>query len=506
LNKIDRYLLKEELGRGGMATVYVAYDPTFEREVAIKVLPGQFTHDPTFRARFEREARTIAALEHPAIVPVYDFGEQDGQPYLVMRLMTGGTLADRLKNNILSPAEADRVMNRIARALDSAHAQRIIHRDLKPANILFDRWNEPYLSDFGIAKLAETTQASLTPDGLGIGTPAYMSPEQVMGEADLDSRSDVYALGVVLFQMLTGDLPYQSDTPLGLAMKQVMDPLPNINERQPDLPIDFQRVIEKAMAKERENRYSSATAMALDVTKASSAGTEETTVLPPPFVEKPSTFNRRLYGILALLLIVTIGIIASTLVILRPGSEASPVLLPSSETPSTTVTTAASATAAGRSTLSVAASSTPIPSRTATSRPSASPEAISSPTLKSSPTAAEMPTPVQTETPTPILLTPITAIVIPALVAPDHGVYSGSTTFQWHSQPGVAYQVTLSYPESGEIFLSQWMVFNSWTYNLPGNLYGGWEWFVTAENGLRSQVWTFVNDPFPGNDNWPDHD
>ncbi len=195
--KFGRYEIKGEIGRGGMATVYHAYDPRFEREVALKVLPREMLHDLQFRTRFEREAKTIAMLEHPAIVPVYDFGEEDGQPYFVMRYMTGGSLSDRMKKGPMTVQEAAHLMTHIAPALDDAHAKGIIHRDLKPGNILFDQFNEPYISDFGIAKLS-ASQANVTGSAI-IGTPAYMSPEQAQGEG-IDGRSDIYALGVILFE------------------------------------------------------------------------------------------------------------------------------------------------------------------------------------------------------------------------------------------------------------------------------------------------------------------
>ena len=149
---IDRYEIRREIGRGGMATVYLAHDPRVERDVAIKVLPSQFLHDPKFRGRFQQEAQAIAALEHSAIVPIYDFGEYEDQPFLVMRYMPGGSLTDRLEPGPLSVSNASQVLNRIASAIDKAHAQQVIHRDLKPANILFDSDGEAYLSDFGIAK------------------------------------------------------------------------------------------------------------------------------------------------------------------------------------------------------------------------------------------------------------------------------------------------------------------------------------------------------------------
>jgi serine/threonine-protein kinase len=262
--KIGRYEIKSELGRGGMATVYKAYDPRFEREVALKVLPREMLHDAQFRVRFEREAKTIALLEHPAIVPVYDVGEEDGQPYFVMRYMVGGSLADRIKQGSLSLSAASALMNRLASALDEAHLKGIIHRDLKPGNILFDRQGEPYISDFGIAKSSNPGAATVT-GGAIIGTPAYMSPEQAQGE-QIDGRSDIYALGVILFEMLTGSQPYHADTPMAVVVKHITEPVPHILDVNPGLPVALEMVIEKAMAKNRDDRFSSAQefAIALD--------------------------------------------------------------------------------------------------------------------------------------------------------------------------------------------------------------------------------------------------
>lgn len=254
--KIGRYQIISELGRGGMATVYHAHDPNFDREVALKVLPREFLHDPTFRERFEREAHTIARLEHQAIVPVYDYGEDNSQLYLVMRYMSGGSLEDRIRSGPLTLPAASRIMREVGAALDEAHGYGIIHRDLKPGNILFDRNGSAYLSDFGIAKLAEAG-GSLTGTGI-IGTPAYMSPEQARGEKDLDGRSDIYALGVILFEMLTGEAPYESDTPMGVAVKHILDPVPDILTIKPDLPHEVDEVIRRAMAKDRDARYPTA--------------------------------------------------------------------------------------------------------------------------------------------------------------------------------------------------------------------------------------------------------
>lgn len=258
--KIGRYEIKSELGRGGMATVYRAYDPRFEREVALKVLPREFLHDGSFRVRFEREAKTIASLEHPAIVPVYDVGEDDGQPYFVMRLMPGGSLSDIISKGPMPLKEAARIMSRLGPALDEAHAKGIIHRDLKPGNILFDRAHEPYVSDFGIAKIAQS-QGSTVTGGAIIGTPAYMSPEQAQGDP-IDGRSDIYALGVILYEMLAGVQPYQATTPMAVVVKHITDPIPHILDWNPNLPGGIEAIIEKAMAKNPDQRFSTAGEMA----------------------------------------------------------------------------------------------------------------------------------------------------------------------------------------------------------------------------------------------------
>lgn len=272
--KIGRYEIKSELGRGGMATVYKAYDPRFEREVALKVLPREMMHDANFRVRFEREAKTIASLEHPAIVPVYDVGEEDEQPYFVMRYMTGGSLADEIEKGPVPIKEAAKLMDRLGPALDQAHSKGIIHRDLKPGNILFDRAGEPYVSDFGIAKIAQGQSTTVT-GGAIIGTPAYMSPEQAQGEP-LDGRSDIYALGVILYEMLAGSQPYQATTPMAVVVKHITDPIPHILDVNPRLPAGIEVIIEKAMAKNPDDRFATAGEFAAALNALAAGETVET--------------------------------------------------------------------------------------------------------------------------------------------------------------------------------------------------------------------------------------
>ena len=251
--KIGKYIIKREIARGGMATVYEAFDPVFERNVALKVLPPEFLHDETFRARFDREAKTVASIESVVIVPVYDYGEADGRLYLAMRYMSAGSLAERLNGTPMATSEIVRLFNRLAPGLDRAHARGIVHRDLKPANVLFDDAGEPFLSDFGIAKTA-MSRSDLTRSQV-IGTPAYMSPEQARGEP-LDGRSDLYALGAMLYEMLTGKLPFNAENPTGIMLKHVMDPIPRILASQLGLSPDWQRIIDRSMAKRPDDRYS----------------------------------------------------------------------------------------------------------------------------------------------------------------------------------------------------------------------------------------------------------
>ncbi len=279
-NTIARYEIQSEIGRGGMAAVYLAYDPNFRRNVAIKLISGNLQENPTIRERFEREAHLIAKIEHPAIVPVYDFGEQDHQLYLVMRYMPGGALTRKIKEGKLTLGYAAQIISQIAPALDAVHSQGIVHRDLKPGNILFDNFENPAISDFGIAHLTAST-TDLTGSAI-IGTPSYMSPEQVRGDADLDGRSDVYALGVILFEMLTGRGPFQANTPMSVALKHLTEPLPAIRSFRPDLPLELDLILNRVLAKDRNLRYASASEFARELRAILATFDESNTPAPGP--------------------------------------------------------------------------------------------------------------------------------------------------------------------------------------------------------------------------------
>ena len=255
---LGRYHILEQLGEGGMATVYKARDINLERDVAVKVIRAESFGSAMLERilkRFEREAKSLARLTHPNIVPILDYGETNGAPYLVMPYLPGGTLKGRMKIPI-PYREAVQMLIPIAQALVHAHQQTIIHRDIKPSNILITRTGEPMLSDFGISKILDSEETrDLTSTGVGIGTPEYMAPEQGMGQAD--ERSDIYALGVVLYEMITGRIPFRADTPMAVLLKKSQEAMPRPKQFVPNLPDSVENVLIKALARDPNNRYQS---------------------------------------------------------------------------------------------------------------------------------------------------------------------------------------------------------------------------------------------------------
>ncbi len=253
---VGPYRIVEQLGSGGMATVFKAYHASLDRYVAIKVLHPAFKQDPNFLSRFQREARIVARLQHPAIVPVYDFNEHNGQPYLVMRFIEGETLKARLSKGDLPLHEVVRVLHPVGEALQYAHGQGVLHRDVKPSNILLTPDGQVFLADFGLARIAQAGESTLSQDAL-VGTPQYISPEQARGDSDLDARTDVYSLGVVMYELLIGRVPYQADTPYAVIHDHIYAPLPLPRSIKPGFPDTLERVLLKALAKERDDRYAS---------------------------------------------------------------------------------------------------------------------------------------------------------------------------------------------------------------------------------------------------------
>jgi serine/threonine protein kinase len=254
--QFGQYQIVAPLGEGGMAAVYKAYQPAMERYVAIKVLPRHMSTSEEFILRFRREAKMLAQLQHVHILPVFDYGEQDGYPYIVMPFVPSGTLADILKNNRLSLSEVRRILTQIGDALSYAHGRGMIHRDIKPSNILVDDRGNCLLTDFGLARMTEEP-ARLTSSGAVMGTPAYMSPEQGTG-ANIDQRSDIYSLGIILYEMLTGRVPYTAETPVAIVFKHLQDPLPSVRKYNSNLPESVELVLLKTLAKSAGDRYQTA--------------------------------------------------------------------------------------------------------------------------------------------------------------------------------------------------------------------------------------------------------
>jgi serine/threonine-protein kinase len=258
--RLGVYELIEEVGKGGMATVYRAFQPNVGRYVAVKVIHRSIAADQQGLERFQREARLVARLEHPHLLPIYDYDGAHDPPYIAMRYLESGTLKDVLERGKLPPNEVAYMVRQIASALDYAHRQGVVHRDIKPSNIMIDADGNAFLTDFGIARMTEGGQG-LTQTGYTVGTPGYMSPEQGIG-GNVDGRADIYSLGVMVFEMVTGRLPYTADTPMAVIMKHLNDPIPVASEVEPTVSPQVDAVLAKSLAKNPADRYESAALLA----------------------------------------------------------------------------------------------------------------------------------------------------------------------------------------------------------------------------------------------------
>ncbi|NWF68170.1 MAG: serine/threonine protein kinase, partial [Chloroflexi bacterium] len=463
--KLGKYEVLERLGRGGMAEVYRAYHASLDRYVAIKVLHAFLADDPEFKNRFEREAQNIAKLRHPNIVQVYDFDydEEGGSYYMVMELISGITLKDRIneleqRGQFLDIAEVLRIVREAASALAYAHSRSMMHRDVKPANLMIDHENRVVLTDFGIAKIV--TGAQFTVSGGMVGTPAYMAPEQGMGEAG-DERSDLYSLGAIFYHLTTGKLPYDGETPLAVILKHLNEPIPRPSVINPSVPESVELIITKLMAKRPEDRYQSAVALIADLervergealsieksvrdsTQLGAASIMDTLILPPESTETareespaatPPTLPRRSSssgwfagGLIAVLLIVVgllavaaaNGLFAGLSLFASATPTASETVSPS---PSATVTfepttlvpteptaeataqvavTIANTTAAPTATASATSTASRTPTRVATATPTPTFTATTSTTPTFTATASPTRTPTLTATASP---------------------------------------------------------------------------------------------------------
>src|SRR3954467_13269977 len=311
-----RYRLEERIGSGGMSTVYRAFDETLERWVAVKVLHHTMEDDPIQLERFRREARTVARLNHPNVVTVIDAGEDEGHPFIVFEYVDGDTLKGKIKRSGPLPIpEAVAYAIEIGRGLmaahqerlphrrrKAAHQERLVHRDVKPQNVLIDPDGRAKVTDFGISRSLDAD--GLTATGRVLGTTDYVAPEQALGE-DVTEQSDVYSLGICLFEMLTGGVPFTAESQVGVAMKHVRDPLPDVQSLRPEVSAALAAVVEKATSKERRNRYADAAemvddleqALAIEASRAGATNGEATSVLralPPEAAEfAPRRLRRR---------------------------------------------------------------------------------------------------------------------------------------------------------------------------------------------------------------------
>ena len=467
------YRVMEPLGRGGMASVYRAYEPGLDRQVALKVLPREFLHDPTFAKRFRQEAQVIARLEHPNIVPIYayDIDRAEGIPWMAMRLIAGGSLSQLLKRERPSFARAVAILRGVADALDYAHAKGIVHRDVKPHNVLLDDAGRVYLADFGIAKILESS-VGLTATGMSTGTPQYMAPEQATG-TKVGPAADVYALGIVAYEMFTGHVPFSADTPVAIMMKHVQEPLPL---PPPDtVPESLLGPLLRCTAKKPEERWASAGAFVTALEeglegRTARPGEVPTIVTPPPpraatppvrprptpptsilqpLVSAPTPDVRRparrgLFrpavvlglGVAALVAALGLGIVALTL--LRGGGPPVP-----SPTPATTLRPPSTAEPSPSPTGRPRTASTPGPVSTgltdarATKHPPvvAGREPTPMPTMRATPTSPPMPTPTPraTEPAPPPRIEPTVPPVDPEVQRLVAAVGQGETGSRWRA-------------------------------------------------------------------------
>jgi serine/threonine-protein kinase len=314
-----RYKLEAKLGSGGMSTVYLARDTTLDRSVAVKVMHREMSEQADQLERFRQEARAVAKLSHPNVVAVIDAGEDGGHPYIVFEYVEGETLKQRINRiGALDTQEALAYAIEIARGLTVAHARNMIHRDIKPQNVLIDSEGRAKLTDFGISRQLE--QDGMTATGRVLGTTDYVAPEQAMGHG-VDQRSDIYSLGVVLYEMLIGQVPFHADSQVGVAMKHVNEELPDVQQRRPDVSAAAALVVERATAKDPAERYEDvgeliddlSTALEVEAARAGSTTGEATSVLDavPPAKRELSGRSRWSWAAIALLVVIAAGVLVA---------------------------------------------------------------------------------------------------------------------------------------------------------------------------------------------------
>jgi serine/threonine-protein kinase len=325
----DRYRLDAQIGTGGMSTVYRAFDTTLERTVAVKLMHREMSADEDQLERFRREARAVAQLSHPHIVSVIDAGEDDNRPFIVLEYVEGETLKDRIRRMGRLPVdEAIAYAIEIARALQAAHARGIVHRDIKPQNVLIDEEGSAKVTDFGIARSLD--EDGLTADGRVLGTTDYVSPEQALGHA-VNGQSDLYSLGVVLFEMLTGDVPFHGENQVAVAMKHVREDIPDIQVRRPEVTATLAAILDHLTAKDLTVRYPDALsvshdledALAIEASRTGRATGEATAVLKtlPGSARRRVPLRMRWHIPLAGIIVATLVIAAVIVLVLGEAAD-----------------------------------------------------------------------------------------------------------------------------------------------------------------------------------------
>ncbi|MGB1287661.1 MAG: WD40 repeat domain-containing serine/threonine protein kinase [Aggregatilineales bacterium] len=291
---LDEYRLDNLIGRGGMSAVYQAYQEELDRKVAIKVLSGELLAEPGYLQRFDREAKLAASLEHPHIVPIYDYGVHDNLSYVVMRLLTGGTLLEHIRGGALAPKKVGEILAALGKALDYGHSRGVIHRDIKPGNIMFDAQDTVYLVDFGIAKATQQTDLSLTAPNVVMGTPSYIAPEQWRAE-DISPAVDQYALAVVVYRALTQELPFTAETPHALMYKHINDAPTPVHTINSVLSPAISDVLDKALSKNPSQRFTSVTAFSRAFNEALTQPVPtDTAAAAVPELSEPTLMNANL--------------------------------------------------------------------------------------------------------------------------------------------------------------------------------------------------------------------
>lgn len=487
---LGQYRIETKIGSGGMATVFKAYQASLDRYVAIKVLPPSFaSQNPVFVERFQREAKAIARLNHPNILPVYDFGVDHDYSYIVMRYVEGAQTLGQIIPYALRTEWIVYLISQVANALTYAHHRGVVHRDVKPSNILLDgEW--VLLSDFGLAKV-EQAVAHFTDDGKSIGTPAYMSPEQARGE-EVDHRSDIYSLGVILYEMLTHQIPHDAPTPLGIMLKRTTQPPPSPRSINPAIPPNLEKVILRALALKPEDRYDSAADYVVDLKQALAdtpdgvLAEKQTFVIDPPAfaraIPKRDSFQNKWARLWRNpVWPASLGFVLALLAFILWGGKWA-----ATDAPATSLNQAGPVVAAAST-----ATNTPTPAPTSTSTPTATP----------TPTFTPLP-PTDTPTNTPTSPPAVTTLVIMVVTATPTDTPPPTPTPSPSSTPTLAPSLTPT--PTPDLPKGQFALLAPLSLEDPS--YGPttfeWEWSgpVPAEFGFEVRVWRDGEPPMGAHD------